>query len=376
MLNKFRKYVVILASPLIYLLTWIIPKKKDRMVFGEWFGTTLFDTPYHIFQSAKADGHDVYFITDLQHKQTDRRILNKFSLKGIYFQLTAKTFVCNVNMRDFLFFTISRRNNLIQCGHGAALKSDFQKKFGPIQKLKLIVRRNLFERYTHALSPHHRMFESTCAQWKVSPANIIKVPEARCDQLVCSPNERRSLKLKLGISDASEVFLYCPTHRQEGKDVTTILTALQNIEKALNVNHRDYVIIFRPHFYDLANDEIKNYDYGDIKLIESDYTTFELMKISDALITDYSGIIFDYFYLNKPTICYAPDYEDYIGRIRGLNFPLSDVFNSICFDELELFDTLNSKDLNNASIKINPAHGYQLGKLSHYTFKEIQKVLC
>jgi CDP-glycerol glycerophosphotransferase len=49
--------------------------------------------------------------------------------------------------------------------------------------------------------------------------------------------------------------------------------------------------------------------------------TEDLMIASDALITDYSSIMFDYANLDRPIIIHAEDWDTY-KRVRGVNFDL------------------------------------------------------
>ncbi len=49
-------------------------------------------------------------------------------------------------------------------------------------------------------------------------------------------------------------------------------------------------------------------------------STYDLMFVSDVLITDYSSVIFEYALLNKPIIFYCPDHTEY-DRDFYLNFP-------------------------------------------------------
>ncbi|MDX6434053.1 MAG: hypothetical protein QOE54_6419, partial [Streptosporangiaceae bacterium] len=55
----------------------------------------------------------------------------------------------------------------------------------------------------------------------------------------------------------------------------------------------------------------------------SDYPTVEDLCIaSDALLTDYSSIMFDYANLDRPIVIYANDWDTYV-RTRGVNFDLT-----------------------------------------------------
>jgi CDP-glycerol glycerophosphotransferase len=48
-----------------------------------------------------------------------------------------------------------------------------------------------------------------------------------------------------------------------------------------------------------------------------------LLQISDALITDYSSLMFDYALLDRPMIFHVPDHDEYVGRSRGAYFDLA-----------------------------------------------------
>ena len=50
-----------------------------------------------------------------------------------------------------------------------------------------------------------------------------------------------------------------------------------------------------------------------------------LLKYSDILITDYSGIIYDFLYLNRPMIALANDWRQY-DQIRGFNLDFPKIF--------------------------------------------------
>ena len=50
----------------------------------------------------------------------------------------------------------------------------------------------------------------------------------------------------------------------------------------------------------------------------------EIMLIADVLITDYSSIVFDYLFLKRPVILFAPDHEEF-GRLRGFYTPYEEL---------------------------------------------------
>jgi CDP-glycerol glycerophosphotransferase (TagB/SpsB family) len=50
----------------------------------------------------------------------------------------------------------------------------------------------------------------------------------------------------------------------------------------------------------------------------------DLYLASDALITDYSSVMFDFSVTGRPMMFFVPDIEEYRGELRGVYFDLED----------------------------------------------------
>lgn len=78
--------------------------------------------------------------------------------------------------------------------------------------------------------------------------------------------------------------------------------------------------------------------------INGDFSTYDLMKIADGLITDYSACAFEGSLLNKPMWFYVPDYEIYKSE-QGLNVDVLNELPSISFsDEIMLVKDVSSQN--------------------------------
>lgn len=100
--------------------------------------------------------------------------------------------------------------------------------------------------------------------------------------------------------------LYVPTFRK-GKKI--------NIEELINsVDEEKYNLIISLHPLDESPVEEKY-------KISKEYLTFELIKMADYVITDYSAIAFETATLDKPLFFYLYDIDEY-NDIRGLNIDL------------------------------------------------------
>lgn len=104
-----------------------------------------------------------------------------------------------------------------------------------------------------------------------------------------------------------ENILYVPTFRK-GKNTP--------VEEIINcIDEQKYNLIIKLH--PLEKTVVDN-KY----VINSKYSTFELLKVADYVITDYSAIAFEAATINKPIFFYIYDVEEYQNN-RGLNIDLA-----------------------------------------------------
>lgn len=145
------------------------------------------------------------------------------------------------------------------------------------------------------------------------------------------------VKVRLSVPAGKKVILYAPTwrpyhwlggnhfqhtggldfdlmRRKLGEDCV-LLCRLHHMEKG-SVRYDEY-----PGFlYDVT-------DYPEVN---------ELYIISDLMISDYSGTIFDYANLKRPMVLYMYDREQYVEHANGLNFPLESLPGRIVENQEEL----------------------------------------
>ena len=113
--------------------------------------------------------------------------------------------------------------------------------------------------------------------------------------------------------------LYVPTFRKgENVCVDSLIDA---------VDQKKYNLIIRLHPLERTNID-KKYT------IDSKYSTFELLKIADYVITDYSAVAFEAAVLNKPIFFYLYDLEKYKDA-RGLNVNLQEEMKSVTFSNIK-----------------------------------------
>jgi CDP-glycerol glycerophosphotransferase (TagB/SpsB family) len=126
-----------------------------------------------------------------------------------------------------------------------------------------------------------------------------------------------SVRRRLGIAEGVTVLLYAPTWRDDRPGHVDHLDAA---EFADNLGD-GYVTLIRGHSRSLkpGTDVV-----GDRVLDVTSYPDVsDLFLVADALITDYSSVMFDYSVTGKPIFFFAPDLEHYREKLRGFYFDLT-----------------------------------------------------
>lgn len=123
---------------------------------------------------------------------------------------------------------------------------------------------------------------------------------------------------RLGIPAGKTALLYAPTHRDYRKEWTPPFDPAR-LAEALG---EDFVLLVRPHRLDSGSPlpaELAGHDR--VIDVSRHPSVEELCLAADALITDYSSVVFDYANLDRPIVVHADDWETY-SHVRGVTFDL------------------------------------------------------
>ena len=135
-----------------------------------------------------------------------------------------------------------------------------------------------------------------------------------------------------------KMIVWYPTFRQHksgNRDVSsTTIPIIENIEAANHINNcakeNKILIVLKPHF---AQDTsyIKDAKLSNIVIIDDEFLrqnnirSYQLLNLSDALLTDYSSVYYDYLLTDKPIGLTWDDYEEY-GEKEGFAVDMDLVF--------------------------------------------------
>ncbi|KRD24259.1 MULTISPECIES: bifunctional glycosyltransferase/CDP-glycerol:glycerophosphate glycerophosphotransferase [unclassified Streptomyces] len=122
------------------------------------------------------------------------------------------------------------------------------------------------------------------------------------------------LRESLGIPRGTVAVLYAPTHR----DYRRLQRCHLDLERVMRRLGPRFVVLARAHYWQESPLERGTPGVIDV----SDHPSVEsLCLASDALLTDYSSLMFDYANLDRPIVIHADDWEAYEAA-RGTYFDL------------------------------------------------------
>ncbi|MFD0436576.1 bifunctional glycosyltransferase/CDP-glycerol:glycerophosphate glycerophosphotransferase [Streptomyces chartreusis] len=122
------------------------------------------------------------------------------------------------------------------------------------------------------------------------------------------------VRRELGVPEDKKALLYAPTHRDHATGFETGL----DLEALCEEIGDEYVVLLRAHYF---YDQGAARGTGRIIDVTGHHSAEDVCLAADALITDYSSIMFDYANLDRPIVVYADDWDVY-RELRGVYFDL------------------------------------------------------
>ena len=149
----------------------------------------------------------------------------------------------------------------------------------------------------------------------------------------------------MGIPKGKKAILYLPTFRDNQHTSGVGYT----YKLAIDFDHlrekfgSEYVILFSPHYFIANSIDISKYKGFVINVAHYDEIN-ELYLASDAIITDYSSIFFDFANLHRPMFFYMYDYDDYKNNLRDFYISLDELPGPIAKTQDELEKNISNID--------------------------------
>ncbi|MGH1563801.1 CDP-glycerol glycerophosphotransferase family protein [Mumia sp. DW29H23] len=150
---------------------------------------------------------------------------------------------------------------------------------------------------------------------------ILEVGYPRNDILTAADavDRARRVRRRLGLADDAPVVLYAPTWREDDERRTPRPPDPETLVARMGA----MTLLVRGHAENIRKDRrIEGPHVLDVTLYPD---VSELFLVADALVTDYSSLMFDFAVTGRPIVFFTPDLDDYGGDLRGFYFPLEEV---------------------------------------------------
>ncbi|MBU5276772.1 CDP-glycerol glycerophosphotransferase family protein [Lactiplantibacillus argentoratensis] len=322
--------------------------KKNRIMFESSVGKRYEDSPRVIYEEmvkAHPEFEYIWVSRNNQPLQANPRtkIVRRLSFDYYRYLATSRYWINNQNFPTYL--TKRKGTAYLQTWHGTPLKK-MQHDLQVIEGRKP----GYLKRVTHAKN-----------QWSalVSPSPyatrafrsafhydgpVIEKGYPRNDLFYSNDAEqvRQRVRKRLQINPNKKVILYAPTFRDyeksHGRFVLDNQLDFDEFERQLG---NDYVLLIREHVVVASKLKIPQTMRHNIINVSNYPSVQELMVASDALITDYSSIMFDYLNTNKPIYFFCYDLEKYL-ELRGVYFDFTkEIPGPIVKDATTLFNEIS-----------------------------------
>ena len=178
---------------------------------------------------------------------------------------------------------------------------------------------------------------------KLYKGKILELGYPRNDLLIHA--DKAAIRKQLNLPDDKKLVLYAPTWRgTASKPVESLDIFWEHYDRISDGLGEGYVLLIRFHHM-----SVKYISPEKKKLvIPFEFETNMLLAVTDILITDYSGILFDFLITKNPIILFPFDEAEYLDQRGGrmeFYLDLNDIPAPICHTPEEIADTVKSIDI-------------------------------
>lgn len=325
--------------------------QKKIILFASSRGKKLEGNLLYLYDSFKREyPNENYKIVLLPYEKNNDNLLKYLHELFISVSYMAKAKLMIVDDYFYPIYAVKPKNtlNIIQVWHaiGAFKKfghSIIGKKGGP--SLEYVKYVNVHSNYNKAIVSSSNVVPYYAEAFNMDPNNVLPLGSPRLDFFFDDNKKREIIKSfykSYPLFNKKKVVLYAPTYRGSSSKQKTFTS---NIDFKLLKNYigDEYLVIIKLHPY-ISEGLNKNQHIPGFTHEINDFTTHELMLVSDLLITDYSSVIFEYSLLNKPMIFMVPDIDEYI-KERDFYFNFKDfVPGEIVTSSHQLATTIMKKE--------------------------------
>ena len=324
-----------LPSYLIFLLSCLVPRRRDLWLFGAWMGRRYSDNPKYIFRHVREHVPDVEALWIVKDRSLHAElrdagvpVARALSPRGVWSQLRAGLVVFTHSVPDEYHSPLIAPWALrVQTWHGMPIKKiGYDDNTQQRSRASVLVRSLLFpcdlDRCDLVIAGGEDDAEKYRSAFNVRPADVRITGYPRNDELLrCATppaagrEPRRAIYMPtLRGAPGSEFELL----RTSGFDFGRADEALQSAGWHLSVKLHPVQA--------LSPEDRRSLDRAEhMDALPSEMDLYSRVGTFDALITDFSGVYFDFLITGKPIVMAPFEIERYLERDRELYYEYEDI---------------------------------------------------
>lgn len=332
MFQKIRAMIKKMVVCFYRISVKVLPLSKNIVLFESNLGRNYTGNPRYIYEEMVRRGMDkkyrcVWFLDDPSTQiPGECKKVKRAHLRYLFYMAIGKVWC--FDSRDPAFIVKRKGVTYIQTWHGT-----------PLKKLALDMER-VEMASTNDIDEYRKEFYDNAKRWDylisqnafstetfrrcfAFDKTMLEIGYPRNDVLFerNTKEEIDKIKDKLHIPKNKKVILYAPTWRDNqfyAQGRYKFVSPL-DYDKMRDYLGEDTILIVKYHY--LVKDSIDWSKYKNfIYTFDETFDIASLYLVADALITDYSSVMFDYSILGRPMYFFAYDLEDYRQNLRGFYF--------------------------------------------------------
>jgi CDP-glycerol glycerophosphotransferase (TagB/SpsB family) len=336
--------VAYIGAGLWWIIGRVVAKRSDLIVLNTF--PDFDDTARALVPAAEKLGYEIVVLTTrrspiIPYWAKDINRCYRYSMKGVWLYHRAKLVFYTHGL--FSFWPLNWRQCVVNLWHGM-----------PIKRIGLLDGKSTFEipRFHYTIATNHVYQEIVARSFGVPLGKVLLLQHPRLDVLLAG---RGQVEDAFPHRSQKWLAVWLPTYRSSSigdirKDGASAGDPFTSMQQLLALDdfffERSIACVIKPH----PMAEVAPFDrdafkalifFDEAKLAQHNLSLYQLLALSDFLITDVSSVYVDYAVLDRPRVVYCEDVQDY-GRSRGFSAPLESlVSDRIAVNQEELRELID-----------------------------------
>lgn len=340
------------------------PKERCVVFIGTiYFGDNVKYAWLAYREAARAAGVDCWFLPNNAQQEAQVRSIDArcfparhtdWSAEHLHRALSAAVVVTSdhfLNPNPYAAALLAGARH-IQLWHGVSIKEIGLRNLGPLKQMS-----PRFAKVLATCGPYARLVGTSSAaeaEWRRwfgferyapigYPRNDVLLREPTPDDLVNVDADALALARRTRAA-ARRVIFYAPTFRDANRAQWVLDAGLARIAKQIAARGDALIVnlhpVEQPHLEELRP------ALPGVTFVAPGSDAYPLLRECDALVTDYSSLMFDWLLLDRPVLLFRPDHRDYTERSRTLfDAKLDPLPGPVAADADALLALLGQRDL-------------------------------